>query len=135
MSRWEIVSAPPLVGVHPNPGPRRSTHLDEETRWEIVFMWKKQNLSAYKIAKKLKISHNSAKEIIQKYQETKTVHDRPHPGRKRKLSTAETKKVVRMAKKRFCPRDRAFLQETSLRSNNTAHLEKRGIFLRKSHQG
>lgn len=104
MSRWEIVPAPPLVGVHPNPGPRRSTHLDEETRWEIVFMWKKQNLSAYKIAKKLKISHNSAKEIIQKYQETKTVHDRPHPGRKRKLSPAETKKVVRMAKKRnFAP--------------------------------
>ena len=67
-------------------------------------MWKKQNLSAYKIAKKLKISHNSAKEIIQKYQETKTVHDRPHPGRKRKLSPAETKKVVRMAKKRkFAP--------------------------------
>lgn len=75
-------------------------HLPEETRWRIIFLWKDQQLSPYKIAQKLKIHHQSAQDIIEKYKQTGSVHDRPHPGRKRKLSTTDVKQVVKMAKKK-----------------------------------
>ena len=50
-----------------------------------------------KICTFLTTQHPASLKNIRK---TKTVHDRPHPGRKRKLSAAETKEIVRVAKKR-----------------------------------
>ena len=103
LRKEKFVPAPPLVGIHPNPGPRPRKHLSEEKRWEIVFMWKRERRTPYKIAKTLQVSYNSFSEVIKKYQETGTVHDHPHPVKKRKL-VPETKTVVQIAKKRkFAP--------------------------------
>ena len=63
LTQEKFVPAPPLVGIHPNPGPRPRKHLSEEKRWEIVFMSKKQKLTPYKIAKALRVSYNSVSKI------------------------------------------------------------------------
>ena len=97
-----VVPAPPLVGIHPNPGPRGGKRLPEEKKWRAVFRWQDNKESPWKIAKKLKMSHHTAKNIIETYKETKTVHERHHSGRKRKLSPSDTKKIVRQAKKGKC---------------------------------
>lgn len=96
----KFVPAPLLVGIHPNPGPGRGKRLDEETKWRAVIDWKDNNRSPYGIAKKLKISEHSAANIIQKFKETKSVRDLPRSGRKRKLTASDTRKVVRLAKKK-----------------------------------
>src|SRR5690606_41303721 len=57
-------------------------------------------LRPYHIARSLHISHSPAASGGENYKETNTVDERPHPGRKRKLSAAETEVIVRMAKKR-----------------------------------
>ena len=100
MVQRHFVPAPPLVGIHPNPGPGRGKKLDEETKWRAVILWKDKKLSPYAIGKKLKIRKESAANIIEKYQETKSVKDRPRSGRKRKLSASQRKEVVRMAKRK-----------------------------------
>ena len=94
----KISPAPPLVGVELNPGPGRGKKWDEETRWRAVLKWKDEKKGSRKIAKELEISRSGVDKLIQKYQETGTVHDRPKSGRKRKLSTAEVKKAVKKAK-------------------------------------
>ena len=95
-----FIPAPPLVGIHPNPGPGSGEHLEEEIKWRAVILWKDKKLSPYKIAKQLKIDHKTASSIIKRFKETGTVHDRPRSGRKRKLSPSDVKSVVKMAKKR-----------------------------------
>ena len=45
------------------------------------------------------MSKKSVENIIDKFEKTGTVHDRPKKGRKRKLSTKEVKQVVKKAKK------------------------------------
>jgi transposase len=128
--KW--VPAPRLVGIHPNPGPKSGTHLNEEIKWRVVFLWKDKKLSPYSIAKKLKIDKNSASSIIEKYKETKTVHDRPHPGRKRKLSASDTKEVIRMAKKRkFAPEIARSLGEKVSERTVQRTLKRVGYFYRK----
>ena len=94
----KISPAPPLVGVELNPGPGRGKKWDEETRWRAVLKWKDEKKGSRKIVKELEISRSGVDKLIQKYQETGTVHDRPKSGRKRKLSTAEVKKAVKKAK-------------------------------------
>ena len=96
------VPPPRLVGIHPNPGPGRGDHLDEEARWKVVFFYTENKLTPNQIAKKMKIKYDTAAKIIEKYEETKTVHDRPHPGRKRKLDEKDDKKIVKSVKKKKC---------------------------------
>ena len=104
MSEHErIVPAPRLVCVHPNPGPKRRAnrgeHVPEETRWRIIFYWKEDHLIPSKIERKVGVDRHSVSAIIQKYIETKTVHDRPRSGRERKMSASDVRVAVRMAKK------------------------------------
>jgi transposase len=94
----DFVPAPPLVGVEPNPGPRGNKHLDKETRWWVVFYVKEEQLTYNEIASKLNISRNSVRAIWAKYEETKSVENRPRSGRKRKLSVEQEGEVVRKAK-------------------------------------
>ena len=63
---------------------------------EAVLKRKDEKKGSREIAKEL--SRSGVDKLIQKYQETGTVHDRPKSGRKRKLSTAEVKKAVKKAK-------------------------------------
>ena len=80
----KISPAPPLVGVELNPGPRRGKKWDEETRWRAVLKWKDEKKGSRKIAKELEISRSGVDKLIQKYQETGTVHDRPKSGAEKK---------------------------------------------------
>ena len=72
--------------------------LSEEMRWRIVLRWKDEKKGTQAIAKELGISRSKVQDLIQKYQESGTIHDRPRPGRKRKLSDAEIKKAAKQAK-------------------------------------
>jgi len=96
------VPAPRLVGIHPNPGPGRSIPLTEEQRWRVVFLHKENKLSPTQIANKMKIKYDTASSIIQKHEETGTVHDLPRSGRKRKLDAKDDKKILQLVKKKKC---------------------------------
>jgi DNA-binding transcriptional regulator YhcF (GntR family) len=99
------VPAPRLVCVELNPGPRRGKNISEEKKWEIVIDAKKQmkktklkpNIS--QLARSHKVQRNTVSQLLQKYQESGTVHDRTRSGRKRKFSEKEITKVVKKAKK------------------------------------
>jgi transposase len=93
--------------VELNPGPPR---LPTKQRWQIVFLaeteknprTKKPYFS--KIARKVKCSVNTVKDILLKYEQTGDVEDLPRCGRKRKLSDREAKAMVKKAKKgKFAP--------------------------------
>lgn len=94
----KFVPAPLLVGVEPNPGPGHGSNWNEEERWRAILKWKDEKKGTRTIAKELGISRRGVRNLIQKYQETGTVHDRPRSGRKRKLSTPEVKKLIARAK-------------------------------------
>ena len=94
----KFVPAPLLVGVELNPGPGHGSNWSEEMRWRIVLKWKDEKKGTRAIAKELGISRSKVQDLIQKYQESGTIHDRPRPGRKRKLSDAEIKKATKQAK-------------------------------------
>jgi transposase len=51
------------------------------------------------IARELKKNEKTVNNVIEKYQETGTVHDRSKSGRKRKLSNKQVKRAIRKAKK------------------------------------
>ena len=90
--------APLLVGVELNPGPGHGSNWSEEMRWRIVLKWKDEKKGTPAIAKELGISRSKVQDLIQKYQESGTIHDRPRPSRKRKLSDEEIKKATKQAK-------------------------------------
>lgn len=94
-----LVPAPLLVGVELNPGPGGNGYLDEETRWEAVFLIKHNKLSQRKVAEKLGTSRTSICKLWKKYRQTGSVHDQPGKGRKRKLSSGDETLLVRQAKK------------------------------------
>ena len=94
----KFVLAPLLVGVELNPGPGHGSRWSEEMRWRIVLKWKDEKKGTRAIAKELGVSRRKVQNLIHKYQETGTIHDRPRPGRKRKLSEAEVKTVAKKAK-------------------------------------
>jgi hypothetical protein len=90
------------VGVELNPGPP----LSEEDRWRVVFWSKDNHLTPQQIRTKMKderkqkISFKAIRKILEKYDETQSVHDKPKSGRKRKLSEADVKAVLKEVKKR-----------------------------------
>jgi len=95
-----FVPAPRLVGIEPNPGPGNvGNRIPEEQRWRVVFKKKDSKLSPPQIARELKMNKNTVENILDKYEKTGTVHDRPKSGRKRKLSTKEVGQAVKKAKK------------------------------------
>ena len=61
--------------------------------------YKKLGLGPVEVARRVGINRNSVPQILQKYEETKTVHDKSKSGRKRKLSGKEEKQIIRKAKK------------------------------------
>jgi transposase len=89
----------PLVGIELNPGPGSGKHLSELDRWRIVIYTLDFKMKGKTIASKLKIQQNAVTEVLKKYEETGTVHDRPGRGAKRKLSAEETKEVIKKAKR------------------------------------
>jgi transposase len=94
------VPAPRLVGIEPNPGPGDvGNRIPEEQRWRVVFKKKDSKLTPPQIARELKMNKNTVNNILDKYEKTRTVHDRPKSGRKRKLSKAEVSRAVKKAKK------------------------------------
>ena len=50
--------------------------------------------------RKQKISFKAIRKILEKYDETQSVHDKPKSGRKRKLSEADVKAVLKSRKER-----------------------------------
>lgn len=68
----------------------------------MVYLATEMHLSQARIAKQMNIVRSTVQNILQKYSETDSVRDRPGRGRKRILSGAEEKRVVRKAKKEKC---------------------------------
>lgn len=96
----KFVPAPRLVGIEPNPGPGKvGNRIPEEKRWRIIFKKKDMKQTPYKIAQEMKMNEQSVHNVIEKYEQTGTVHDRPKSGRKRKLSNAQVSQAIRKAKK------------------------------------
>ena len=94
----KFVPAPLLVGIELNPGPGHGSNWNEEQRWRTILKWKDEKKGTRTIANELGVSRSSVQDLIHKYQETGTVHDRPRSGRKRKLSAPEVKKAIKRAK-------------------------------------
>ena len=119
----KFVPAPILVGVELNPGPRPSIPLPEKERWRCVFLAEENGLNPTQIARKLKCTRQTVYDTLDREAETGTVHDRPRPGRKRKLSTKEEKKLVKKAQKlgarqaarQFSARNRKKISENTVR--------------------
>ena len=59
-------------------------------------------LGPVEIARRVGINSNGVPYILEKYQETGSVHDLEKSGRKRKLSTKEIKQIVKKTKKKKC---------------------------------
>ena len=96
----KFVPAARLVGIEPNPGPRGvGNRHSEEQRWRIIFKKKDLKKTPAQIAREMKINEKSVHNILEKYEQTGTVHDRPKSGRKRKLSNAQVNRAVRKANK------------------------------------
>jgi transposase len=104
-SKVKFVPAARLVGIEPNPGPgvRKHPHvrhhLSEEDRWRIVFLRRELKLSEKEIAKRIPTTQKTVSLILQKHQQTGTVHNQAGQGRKRKYLPADEKTLVRKAKR------------------------------------
>lgn len=95
----KFVPSPLLVGIELNPGPGRGEDLTESDRWRIVFLKSENGLNPSQIAKKIPCTRPTVYKILDKYEKTGTVHDRPRMGRKRKLTGSEEKEIVKRARK------------------------------------
>jgi transposase len=99
------VPAPRLVGVELNPGPsprrspRQIPRLTEEQRWRVIHLSTEMHLSPAQIARRMTISRQTVYSLLQKYSETKSIRDRAGRGRKRKMTKADEKKVMKKARK------------------------------------
>jgi len=111
------VPAPGLVCVELNPGPRRSPRLTEEKRWRVVHLHNDMGLGPTAIAERVGIHRNTATAILDKYQATGTIKDRPGTGRKRKISPEDEKKIIKKAKqdKDAAQIQREFERETKIK--------------------
>jgi len=85
------------VGVEPNPGPLTGRHLTEEQRWRIIILDDELALSPVEIARKVNTTRKAVRLVLNKYKETGCVTDRPGRGRKRKVSDADAKSMVKHA--------------------------------------
>jgi transposase len=97
-----MTPAPTLVGVELNPGPS----LSEDTRKDII-RWKKEKESNYAIAGKLKVNVKTVrkwvKRCFKKPSKKSSFKNRPGQGRKRKLTKAQERQIVKKAKKEDAP--------------------------------
>ena len=73
------------------------SHLTEAIKLEIVALNSKK-MKVAKISKKVKKSYNTVKDFITRYSERKSIQNRRPPGRPRKLSSRDQRKVIRHAK-------------------------------------
>jgi len=107
LSLGDWVPAPFLVGVELNPGPNDRRNLDTRRKWEIVVLAeqaKQWGVNYTWIGRKVGCSHQTVKNVLQKYQETGSIDNRPGKGRKRIFSEKEEKKIVKKAKQgKFSP--------------------------------
>lgn len=87
------------MGIELNPGPRNGKHLSDYKKWQIVIEGKKKHSNHSQIARKVKTTRKTVRTVLQKYQETGLVEDRPRSGRKRKFTQKEAKEMVKKAKK------------------------------------
>lgn len=92
------VPAPPLIGVEPNPGPRKSQRLSEEERWRVIHLSTELHLSNRNIAKRMGVARNTVADLLKKYHQIGSVEERAGRGRKRRITEAHEKKVVKKAK-------------------------------------
>lgn len=65
-----------------------------------MFLIKRDKLTQRAVAEQLKISQTTVWKVWQKYRETKSVHDRPKSGRKRKLGPSDERAIIAAAKRR-----------------------------------
>lgn len=95
----ELIPAPVLVCVEPNPGPpRRSERLTEEKRWRVIHLNTELQLGPTAIAKRVGVHRNTITALLHKYHETGTVKERPGRGRKRKVSSEDEQRIIKKAK-------------------------------------
>ena len=95
----ELIPAPVLVCVEPNPGPpRRSERLTEEKRWRVIHLNTELQLGPTAIAKRVGVHRNTVTALLHKYHETGTVKERPGRGRKRKVSSEDEQRIIKKAK-------------------------------------
>ena len=95
----ELIPAPVLVCVEPNPGPpRRSERLTEEKRWRVIHLNTELQLGPTAIAKRVGVHRNTVTALLRKYHETGTVKERPGRGRKRKVSSEDEQRIIKKAK-------------------------------------
>jgi len=74
--------------------------LSIEQRWRVIDLVRDSHLTIAATARKMSINRRTVTDILHKYHETGDVKDREGRGRKRKLTIAEEKKIIRKAKKR-----------------------------------
>ena len=91
-----------LVCVETNPGPGLRPRLSEEERLRVIDLSTEMHLSPTRIATRMKIARSTVYHILGKHSETGSARDRPGRGRKRILTEADEKRVVRKAKKEKC---------------------------------
>ena len=91
-----------LVCVETNPGPGLRPRLSEEERLRVIDLSTEMHLSPTRIATRMKIARSTVYHILGKYSETGSARDRPGRGRKRILTEADEKRVVRKQKKEKC---------------------------------
>jgi transposase len=94
----QLVAAPLLVGIELNPGPEDGRHLNDEQRWKIIHLSKIAFQTPTAIARKVGCSRETVYATLRKYSITGTTKDRPHRGRKRKLSVTDEQSIVKRAK-------------------------------------
>src|SRR5215475_5744187 len=94
-NKLKIVPPPRLIGIHPNPGPTRRHELTDEEKWKIVIRWKDDKKSLHAIAKEMGVSRSVVQRLVQKYKQTHSVERRSGQGRKRKLTSATERNMVK----------------------------------------
>jgi transposase len=88
----------PARGYRVKSRTRDGRHLNDEQRWKIVHLSKIAFQTPTAIARKVGCSRETVYATLRKYSITGTTKDRPHRGRKRKLSVTDEQSIVNRAK-------------------------------------
>jgi transposase len=106
--------------------------MSEEDRWNVIFCSKHLALKPVGIARTLKRTPKAVYDILEKYEQTGTVHDRPGRGRKPIYSETDIKKIVGKAKqKKKAPQIAREMGERSCPRTIQRILRSKGLFYRK----
>jgi transposase len=126
----KFVPAPRLVCIETNPGPPGSgRRLSEKNRWKAVFYTEDLHWKPEGIARKLKTTRQTVHDILNRYEETGSVADRPRSGRKRIYSEAQVKKIVEKAKKKKkAPQIQREMKKKSSVRTIERRLKEKGLF-------